>query len=353
MPIYPHLNLIFIHIPKTGGSSINEYFNLKKIIDSKSVKGDFICERQLPGFVRGERGRQFVHTSTDLRKFLSKGDYIRIGDYIYQVHSQRGLGPKKIFLAYVTNADNLMKGTIATRNGVFLGNNGKHKIYKKLVSDPAGNKIIPSIYHWGWIVTKTKTGQNLKQVYDRNIIRERGNPSLELDHLSLLYIKSRINPDLYLSYFKFCFVRNPYDRLVSEYFWKIKDNDLRLGIDCRKVTFKAFVYYLRERFPVILSLPHYEVSHFLPQYLFVCDESKKLIVDMVFKYENGLDNEFILLLEMMGKEVPPNFNLPNNNTTRSKRKKYTEYYDKETQDIVYSLYEDDFKLFDYPYELEP
>ena len=203
MPIYPHLNLIFIHIPKTGGTSINEYFNLKKMIDANSIKSDFICEQPLPGIARGDKGMSFVNTSMDLRQYLSKGDYIRIGDYIYQVHSTKGIGPRKIFLACVTNAHNLMQGTIATRNAIFLGNNGKHKIYKKLVSDPAGNKIIPSKYNWGWIVTKTKCGNNLKQVYGKDSIKNNGEPSLELDHLSLLYLRSRINPQIYNSYYKF------------------------------------------------------------------------------------------------------------------------------------------------------
>ena len=243
-----------------------------------------------------------------------------------------------------------MRGTIATRNAIFLGNNGKHKIYKKLVSDPAGNKIIPSRYNWGWIVTKTKHGNNLKQVYGRDFIPSKGTPSLELDHLSLLYIKSRLNNNIFSSYYKFCFVRNPYDRIVSEYFWKIKDNDTRLGINCRNTSFKDFVFHIKGKFNNLLNLPHYEVSHFIPQYMFVCDENDNLMVDLVMKYENGLDNEFVKLLDIMGINVPVDFSLPKNNTTRSRRKKYTEYYDKETQDIIYDLYQKDFDLFDYPYE---
>lgn len=99
-----------------------------------------------------------------------------------------------------------------------------------------------------------------------------------------------------------------------------------------------------------MTLPHYEVSHFIPQYLFVCDENDNLIVDLILKYENGLDNEFIQLLDILGKTPPPNFSLPKNNTTRSKRKKYTEYYNKETQGIIYDLYKKDFDTFGYTYE---
>ena len=86
MPIIPNLNLIFIHIPKTGGSSINEYFQLARMREQNSVLGNFLCERKLPGAVKGEYGKNFVHTSVDLRPYISKGDFIRIGPLLYQVH---------------------------------------------------------------------------------------------------------------------------------------------------------------------------------------------------------------------------------------------------------------------------
>jgi len=46
----------------------------------------------------------------------------------------------------------------------------------------------------------------------------------------------------------------------------------------------------------------------------------------------------------------PDFKLPKNNTTRSKRKKYTEYYDEETKEIIYNLYKKDFDVFGYSKE---
>ena len=350
MPIYPHLNLAFIHIPKTGGSSINDYFNLKKIMDANSIKGDFVCEQKLPGYVRGQNGRPFVVPSENLKPYLSKGDYIRIDNFIYQVHSKKELRPNKICLAGVDDASNLMNGQIATQDVNFLGNNGKHKIWKKLVSDHFGNKIIPSKYHWGWIITKNGTGKKLKQVRADGTIIENGSPALELDHISIHYIQSRLDKPVFDNLFKFAFVRNPYDRLVSEYFWKIKDNDTRLGLNCRNIDFRTFILKLEEKFEYLLNFPHHEVSHFLPQYMFICDQQDNLMVDFIWKYEDGLEKGLENLFKEIGFNESLSVELPKNNVTRHKRKKYTEYYDQETKDIVYYLYQKDFDIFGYDRE---
>ena len=134
MPIIPNYNLIFIHIPKTGGSSVNDYFNLARLREQNSVLGNFICEQKLPGVVKGEYGKPFVWTSHDLRPYVSKGDFIRIGNLLYQIHAKKPLLARKLHLASIDNAGNIMRGTIAETDGVFIGNNDKHSVYKKLVS---------------------------------------------------------------------------------------------------------------------------------------------------------------------------------------------------------------------------
>ena len=353
MPIYPHLNLIFIHIPKTGGSSINDYFNLKKIMDANSITGNNISEQKLPGYIRGHSGKSFVTCSENLKDYLSKGDFIRIGNFVYQVHSKKEMRNNRIYLAGVDDAYNLMNGNIATQEVGFLGNNGKHKIWKKLVSDKLGNKIIPSKFHWGWIVTKTNNSngnKRLKQVRADGTVIENGSPALELDHVSIKYIQSRINRPTFNNMFKFCFVRNPYDRLVSEYFWKIKDNDTRLGLNCANIDFRTFILRLENKFDYLLELPHHEVSHFLPQHMFVCNTQDELMVDFVWKYEDGLETGLKTLLEELNYNDVENISLPKNNVTRHKRKKYTEYYDEETKNIVYNLYKKDFDIFGYDSE---
>ena len=347
MPIYQNLKLIFIHIPKTGGTSINGYFKLKSILESNSVKGNFLCEQKLPGYVRGNYGKPFVHTSNNLKKFLSKGDYIRIANYVYQVNSVKGVCPKKIYLSSIDNAKDLMSGNIALNEANFIGSSNKLPIYKKLVSSYNGNEIYPSKYHWGWIITKTREGKNLRVVYGKDSVLTKGIPALELDHVSILYLKSRIPGEMFNEFFKFCFVRNPYDRIVSEYFWKIKDNDLRLGINCRNLSFRNFVLLLEKKFNNLMLLPHNEATHFIPQYMFVCNDNYELLVNLVVKYEDTLEEGLKKLFDNIGISYSDNFRLPKHNSTRSNRKKYTEYYDEQTKNIIYNLYKKDFEIFNY------
>ena len=351
MPIIPNLNLIFIHIPKTGGSSINEYFNLAKLREQHSVLGNFICEQKLPGTVRGEYGKQFVWTSQDLRPYVSKGDFIRVGNLLYQVHANKPLRPRRIHLASIDSAGNIMKGTIAEQDGIFIGSSERLHIYKKLVSDHKGSRIIPSKFHWGWLTTLTKEGYPLVQVFDNARIKQSGNPAIELDHVSIKYIKSRLSSQIYNNMFTFCFIRNPYSRLVSEYFWKRKDGDIRLGIDCRQISFGQFIKTLRIKFKNLLAQPQADVSHYLPQYLFVCDEEDNIMIDFIAKYEDGLEEGLTKALEKMGMNISDPIKLPKSNSTSHSRDHYSTYYTPETQEIVYNLYKKDFTIFDYPKEL--
>jgi hypothetical protein len=42
------------------------------------------------------------------------------------------------------------------------------------------------------------------------------------NHAPASFIKEHIEPEIWNSYFKFCFVRNPWDRAISRYYWNIK-----------------------------------------------------------------------------------------------------------------------------------
>jgi hypothetical protein len=142
-------------------------------------------------------------------------------------------------------------------------------------------------------------------------------------------------------FFKFGFVRNPYDRVVSAWSFlkqgglhKWKSQWVKEHIDP-----PDFLQFVKERLPtknIISDL------HFLPQYLFLTDHADKFVTDFIGYYEN-LDHDFAFIASTLG--ITPSKLTKNNTSDRCRDLRY--YYDKEAADKVYSIYRKDFTLFGY------
>jgi hypothetical protein len=132
-------------------------------------------------------------------------------------------------------------------------------------------------------------------------------------------------------YFKFVFVRNPYDRAVSGWNYNMETN--KLNID--------FNIYMRMQ--DIVSDDEYWHC-FLPQSESVCDENDNYFVNFVGKFEN-LEEDFQKILKLIGfNDIKHNFEIKKNNR---KHNSYKKYYDQETLNIVNEIYSKDFELFGY------
>lgn len=132
-------------------------------------------------------------------------------------------------------------------------------------------------------------------------------------------------------YFKFVFVRNPYDRVVSGWNYNIKVNNLNIDFN---------VYMQMEN---IVS--DFEFWHcFLPQSASVIDEKGNYFVNFVAKYEN-LEEDFQNILKKIG--FANILHTPEIKINNLKHDLYTKYYDQKTLDIVNKIYEKDFELFGY------
>jgi hypothetical protein len=167
---------------------------------------------------------------------------------------------------------------------------------------------------------------------DRKDIFYHHDGEVEWDHASARLIKSS-NFDVYNKSDKFTFVRNPYDRVVSEFFFKKGCNDDRI-IDCSNIDFKDYVNFLYNNFENILSMKQCEKSHFLPQSHFVLDDVK------IFYFENILNN-IKSICRMYNLEIYDKIE------NKSQHEHYSSYYDKKLKNKIYDLYYEDFKIFNY------
>ncbi|RTI85100.1 sulfotransferase family 2 domain-containing protein [Campylobacter jejuni] len=148
------------------------------------------------------------------------------------------------------------------------------------------------------------------------------------------------------SYFSFAFVRNPFDRMVSAFHYLKKggrnDYDKNWADENLKNfdTFEQFVLALKNKNikDKILSW-----QHFTPQYKFICDENKNILVNFIGKLEN-INNDF----KIVKNELNFDRNLIHSNS--SKHEIFSNYYNEKTYNIIAELYKEDFALFDYDLE---
>ena len=152
----------------------------------------------------------------------------------------------------------------------------------------------------------------------------------------------------FASMFSFAFVRNPWDRLVSEYLY-------------RKYPY-SFETFLLKHFPKAedddYTLGRDLYRHVIPQAKFLYNNEGELLVDFIGKFES-LEEDFATVSEKITGE---RLTLPHKNKSgvsglkkilgRSKQKKvhYSQYYTSKTQALVAELYRDDIRLFNYKFE---
>ena len=156
-------------------------------------------------------------------------------------------------------------------------------------------------------------------------------------------MKKRIGNKKWESYFKFTFIRNPWDKMVSQYFYiqrKRKENKLK-GFN---LTFREFILrfkscteseYIKGRGIPVLFNPI--------QLPWILDDDGNCMVDFIGKFEN-LQEDFDTICDKIG---IPRQKLPHEN--KSEHKHYTEYYDDETRQIVAEKFAKDIEYFGYEF----
>ncbi len=202
-------------------------------------------------------------------------------------------------------------------------------------------------HKYNFIYTKiTKTGSESVQ----NVLRSLDGSVENIDHYHIL---DEINEDT-KNYFKFTFTRNPWARLVSQYYYTVSKDDKIDGIDrtmYRNSTFIDFIksnkeFYLSSHwcsYSPTLEKIHTKKHPFVNQIDWITNQHGEIQVDFVGKLEN-LQEDFNIICDIIGVDHQQ---LPHKNAT--KHKHYTEYYDDETREIVAEKYAKDIEYFEYEF----
>lgn len=160
-------------------------------------------------------------------------------------------------------------------------------------------------------------------------MRALGNP---WKHSTALEVKTKLGK-LWDKFFTFSFVRNPWDRCVSNYFWWMKTTYRDTWQTHEKVkALKDFNEYIDGDF--VTKMPKYSDA--------LCDDDG-IILDFVGRYER-LEDDFSSVCKTVG---IPKINLPHENATSHKH--YTEYYSEDSKAKVYEIFADDINRFSYKF----
>ena len=161
--------------------------------------------------------------------------------------------------------------------------------------------------------------------------------ALPFQHRTARELVDLVGPDRWRSCFTFAFVRNPWDKVVSHYFYRVKTD--QTGLADRHLDFDEWVlraYGRRE------PRYHDDPKWFMPQIEWIADEDGEILVDFVGRFER-LEEDFAEVCRRLGRDA----RLPH--VKASDRPPYAETYSPESAEIVRRHFAADIELFGYEF----
>jgi hypothetical protein len=157
--------------------------------------------------------------------------------------------------------------------------------------------------------------------------------------------KKEIGDEDWQGYFKFAFVRNPWDRLVSWYSMITNNGPNNRLWKYVLENSRNFEEFIKNCTQTIYDYDG-EKNCFYNQLDYISDEGGRSIVDFVGRYET-LEEDF--------QKVCATLNIPHARLPhikhKSNHKHYSEYYTPETRAIVAERYQRDIEFFGYTFEV--
>jgi hypothetical protein len=144
-------------------------------------------------------------------------------------------------------------------------------------------------------------------------------------HISASEIKGKIGQEIWNSYFKFCFERNPYERFISLYYWRNQQREPQPPIS--EVLVPDIAFRLKAR-----GIELYTING-------------ELAVDKVCLYEN-MDEELENIRVRLG--IPEKIEVPKAKSSfRKDKRSYREILTSEQMENIRELFKKEMSLFGY------
>lgn len=183
-------------------------------------------------------------------------------------------------------------------------------------------------------------GTSIEQSLKSRVPRRGRSKMLKKTHIFSRNYKKIVGKKKWNKYFTFSFVRNPWDKMVSSYFYakQIKKNPY-------KDSFEQFIQKFNN-----CPVDRYEIYNDIPikfnpvQLPWILDDNGQIMVDFVGRFEE-MQKGFNIVCKRIGVKKR---RLPRKNST--KHMHYSHYYNQETKNIVAKKFEKDIDFFSYRFE---
>jgi len=162
----------------------------------------------------------------------------------------------------------------------------------------------------------------------------KADPTLKIKkHYYLADIKKRIAPQIWEQSFKFCFVRNPWDRLYSHYRYRVRRKLIKA--DHFYDSFKAWLTYHLQENP--------NKGNLCPQIEWIRDDQGQIDMDFIGRFER-LEEDFQKICSINNLQLELPHMLKSNPETD-----YRQAYDEEMTELVAEYSKEEIRYFDYSF----
>ncbi len=155
----------------------------------------------------------------------------------------------------------------------------------------------------------------------------RNSDKLFWNHMPGYEVREKIGEEIWNSYYKFSFERNPWDKIVSLYFWEKKGDE-----------------FDEQSFDDYINTRKYLNCYNYPTYTY----QDEVIVDFVCKYEN-LKDDLLKVCNKIG--IDFDSELPKAKSKyRPKQHHYSYYYNDKTRELIRNHFKKEIELHGYSFE---
>lgn len=174
-----------------------------------------------------------------------------------------------------------------------------------------------------------------------SLFGNQGGGHLRIPHYQLIFSQSEFD-----RYYKFTFVRNPWDRLVSAFLFLKKGGTNKADRQWAQANLSQFEDFDSFVTGWVNRRNINRWKHFVPQYKFVCQPgSQTPNVDFIGYFEY-LHEDFAQIQRKLDRHT----SLEHLNKTEGANRDYRDYYTEATRKLVAEVYREDVNLFGYDFE---